>query len=156
MHLQLGPYIFCIFIILAADQNTFKLMLYNGLKVHTLIFNLRVCSSQLVQRLMNYSSLICSSPLYQGTISIWTTDSKAISWTVGCFLIISTSVKQVKGLEVTLSVPFAFELLMWTHIMCSKELSIQEKQTIVRLQKQNIHQRDTRNIRSGQISSLVQ
>ncbi len=44
---------------------------------------------------------------------------------------------------------------MLTHIMQSKELSMQEQLTIVRLQKQNIHQRDSRNIRSGQINCLV-
>ncbi len=38
-----------IFIILAVDQNIFKLELYNvyGFKVHTLIFNLSVFSSKL-------------------------------------------------------------------------------------------------------------
>ncbi len=42
-------------------------------------------------------------PLFQGTISNWTVDSKAISWTdVGYFFIISTSIKQVKGLELIL------------------------------------------------------
>ncbi len=40
------------FIILAADQNIFKLQLYNeyGLKVHTLSFNLTVFSSKLEER----------------------------------------------------------------------------------------------------------
>ncbi len=58
------------FIILAADQNKFKLQLYNEyvLKVHTLGINLRLFSSQLEERLRNYSSLICTSPLFQGTI----------------------------------------------------------------------------------------
>ncbi len=60
----------CIFS--AADQNIFKLQLYNeyGLKVHTLSFNLRVFSAKLEERLRNYSSLICNPlPLFQGTIS---------------------------------------------------------------------------------------
>ncbi len=91
-----------IFIILAADQNIFKLQLYNEyvLKVQTLNFNLRLFSSQLEERLRNHSSLICTNPLFQETISNWTVDSKAISWTdVGYSFIISTSIKQVKGLE---------------------------------------------------------
>ncbi len=58
------------FFILAVDQNIFKLKLYN----------LRVFSSQLEEKLRNYSSLICTSSLFQGTISNWTVDSKAILW----------------------------------------------------------------------------
>ncbi len=47
--------------------------------------------------------------LFQGTISNWTIDSKAVSWTgVGYSFIISTSIKQVKGLELILNVPFVF------------------------------------------------
>ncbi len=99
-----------IFIILAADQNIFKLYNEYGLKVHTIRFSLILFSSKLEERLRNYSSLICSSPLFQGTISHWIIDSKAISWTdVGYSFVISTSVKQVKGLELILSVPFALE-----------------------------------------------
>ncbi len=82
-----------IFIILVVDQNIFKLQLYNeyGLKAHTLSFNLRVLSSKLEERLRNYGSLICTSPLFQGTISNWTVDSKAISWTdVDYSFVIST------------------------------------------------------------------
>ncbi len=99
------------FIILAVDQNMFKLQLYNEyrLKVYNLSFNLRVFSSQLEERLKNCNSLICTSPLFQGTISNLTVDSKAISWTcVGYSFVIYTSIKQVKGLELILSVPFAF------------------------------------------------
>ncbi len=41
-----------------------------------------------------------SLPLSQGTISNWTIDSKAVSWTdVGYSFIISSSIKQVNGLE---------------------------------------------------------
>ncbi len=51
------------------------------------------------------------------------------------------------------------ESVVVTHIMRSNELSKQVKQTIVRLQKQNKsirdRERDSRNIRSGQINSLV-
>ncbi len=69
------------------------------LKVHTLSFNLRL-SYHNWERLRNYSSLICTSPLFQGTISNWTVDSKAISWTdVGYSFVISTSIKQLKVLE---------------------------------------------------------
>ncbi len=72
------------FFFLAAGQNIFKLQLYNeyGLKVHTLCFNLRVSTSKLEEGLRNYRSLICASLLFQGTISNWTTESKAVSWTV--------------------------------------------------------------------------
>ncbi len=77
--------------------------------MNTLSFNLRVFSSKLEESLRNHSSLICTSPLFQGTISNWTVDSKAVSWTdVGYSFIISTSVKQVKGLELILSVSFVF------------------------------------------------
>ncbi len=70
-------------IILFVDQNIIKLQIYNeyGLKVHTLSFNLRVFSSKLEERLRNYSSLICTYTLFQGTISNWTVGSKAVSWT---------------------------------------------------------------------------
>ncbi len=44
-------------------------------------------------------------PLFQGTISNWKVDSKAVSWTgVSDSFIISTSIKQVKGLDLILSV----------------------------------------------------
>ncbi len=55
-----------IFIILAVDQNMFKLQLYNEVKVQTLSFNLTVFSSRLEERLRNYSSLICTSPFFKG------------------------------------------------------------------------------------------
>ncbi len=108
--MQSGPYIFehgRNLYYFNCCPNIFKLELYNehGLKVHTLIFNLRLFPSQLEERLRNYSYL----PPFQGTISNWTVDSKAISWTdVGYSFIISTSVKHVKGLELIVSVPFAF------------------------------------------------
>ncbi len=111
------------FYYLAADQNIFKLQLYNeyGRKVHILSFNLRVLSSQLEERLRNYSSLICTSPLFQATISNWTVDSKAVSWTVvGYSFVISTSIKQVKGLELVLSVPFAFGSCCCEPTSCSQ------------------------------------
>ncbi len=68
VHIYLDTSTICI--ILAADQNIFKLQLYNkhGIKVQTLIFNLRVFSSKLEERLSNYSSLICVTEL-KGTIS---------------------------------------------------------------------------------------
>ncbi len=101
-----------IYFILAADQNIFKLYNEYGFKLwiwHTLSFNLRVFSSQLEERLRNNSSLIFTSPLFQGTISNWTVDPKAISWAdVGYSFVISASIKQVKGLELILCVPFAF------------------------------------------------
>ncbi len=66
-----------IFIILAADQNIFKLQLYRyneyELKVHALIFNLRVFTSKLEEKLRNYSSLICTSPILRD--HNWTIDS---------------------------------------------------------------------------------
>ncbi len=49
----------------------------------------------------------------------------------------STSIKQVKGLELILRVPFAFGSCCCEPHHAVKELSIQVKQTIVRLQKQN-------------------
>ncbi len=66
--------------------------------MHTLSFNLRVFSSHfsLEESLRNYNSLICASPLFQGIISNWTVDTKAISWTdVGYSSIISTLIKEV-------------------------------------------------------------
>ncbi len=52
------------FIILAVDQNIFKLQLNNeyGLKVHNLRFNLRVFTSKLEERLRNYIFFICPPP----------------------------------------------------------------------------------------------
>ncbi len=47
--------------------------------------------------------------------------------------------------------PFAFGSCCCEPTSCS-HLSIQVKQTIVSLQKQQIHQRDSKNIRSGQIN----
>ncbi len=117
---------FCI--ILAVDQNKFMLQLYYeyGLKVHTLSFNLRAFLSQLDERLRNYSSLICTSPLFQGTISNWTVDSKAISWTRGLFLCYFNYlyiIKQVKGLELIISVPFAFGSCCCEPASCSQRIS---------------------------------
>ncbi len=56
------------FIILTADQNIFKLQIYNeyGLKVHTDLIHLRVFSSKFEQRLRKYSSLICTPHLFKG------------------------------------------------------------------------------------------
>ncbi len=120
--------------ILAADQNIYlgcSYIIIMGLK-YTLSFNVMVFSSKLEERLNNYSSLICVTEL-EGTISNWTIDLKAVSWTVvGYSFINYTSIKQTKDLELILSVSFAVN-----HIMQSKELSIQEKQSIVRLQEQN-------------------
>ncbi len=74
---------------------------------------------------------------------------------VGYSFVISTSIKQVKCLEClrvgVISVPFAFGSCCCEPTSCS-HLSIQVKQTIVSLQKQQIHQRDSKNIRSGQIN----
>ncbi len=43
------------------------------------------------------------------TISNWTIDSKAVSWTgVGYSFVISASIKQLKILDLILSVPFTF------------------------------------------------
>ncbi len=111
------------FIILAAEQNIFKLQLYDeyGLKVHT---DLRILSSKSEERLRNYSSLICTFPLFQGTISNWTVDSKAVSWIdVGYSFVISTSIKQAKGLELILSVPFAFGSCCCEPILCGHRIS---------------------------------
>ncbi len=82
--------------------------MHKGLKctVWTLIW---VFLSQWEERLRNYSFL-GTSPFFQGTMSIWTVYSKAISWT---------------------DVDYSFVIIL------SKELSVQLKQTIVRHQKQN-------------------
>ncbi len=112
IHVQLGPYIFAHrhnFYYFSCGPKHLSYSYIMSIKVHTLIFNLRVFSSKLEERLRNYSCLIFNSPLFQGTISNWTIDSKAVSWTgVGYSFIISTSIKQVKVLELILSVPFAF------------------------------------------------
>ncbi len=110
------------------DQNKFMLQLYDeyGLKVHTLSFNLRAFLSQLDEMLRNYSSLICTSPLFQGTISNWTDDSKASSWTHGLFLCYFNYlyiIKQVKGLELIISVPFAFGSCCCEPASCSQRIS---------------------------------
>ncbi len=86
-------------------------------------------------------------PLFQGTISNWTIESKGVSWTgMGYSFIISTSIKQVKDLELILSVPFVFGSWCCETTLCGQRIvvkgphcvvSIQVKQTIVRLQKQN-------------------
>ncbi len=49
---------------------------------------------------------------------------------------------------------FAFELLLSTVKMRSKELSLSVKQAIIRLKKQTNHQRDSKNIRRGQNNCL--
>ncbi len=49
-------------VILAADQNIFKLQLYNGLKVHTLSFNLRIFSITIggkIKELQLFNTLYC-------------------------------------------------------------------------------------------------
>ncbi len=150
---------------LATDQNIFILELYSEYErnVHTLCFNLRVFSSKLEERLRNYSCFIRTSPIFQGTISNWTIDSKAVSWTgVGYSFVISTSIKQINALELIVSVPFAFGSC------CCEPTSYGQrnysvKHATVRLQKQNkskernpnSNQGDSRNIRSGLINSLV-
>ncbi len=83
-------------------------------------------SSKLEERLRNYSSLICTSPLSQGTISNWTIDSKGVT----IILIISTSSNQVTGLIDSKCAICIWKLLLWTHIMQSKELSIQDSGNI--------------------------
>ncbi len=117
-----------IFVILAVDQNIFKLQLLYIMdmrfKVYTLSFNLRVYSSKLEERLRNYSPLMCIFPLCQGTKSNWTIDSKAVSWTgVGYSFVISTSIKQVKGLELILSVTFAFGRCCCEPTVCGQRSS---------------------------------
>ncbi len=72
-------------------------------------------------------------PFFSRTISNWAGDLKAISWTdVGYSFIISTSIKQVKvgvGVDFKCSICI-WKLLLWTHIMQSKELSMQVNQII--------------------------
>ncbi len=107
--------------------------------MHSLSFNLRdITIGGKVKELQLFNMYL---PPFQGTIRNWTVDSKVISWTnVGYSFIISTSIKQVKGLELIQSVPFAFGICCYGHTSCeelSKDLSIQVKQTIVRLQKPN-------------------
>ncbi len=101
--------------------------------MHTLNLNLNTFSLQLEEMLRNYSSLLFTSPFFQGTISNWAGDLKAISWTdVGYSFIISTSIKQVKvgvGVDFKCSICI-WKLLLWTHIMQSKELSMQVNQII--------------------------
>ncbi len=145
------------FIILAADQNIFKYS-YIMIMGCTLRFNLRAFSSKLEERLRNHSSLICSSPLSQGTISNWTIDSKAVSWTdVGYSFVISTSIKQVKGLELILSVPFAFGSCCCEPTSCVQRISPYKRNRWLLgfKNKTNPPERESRNIRSGQINSLV-
>ncbi len=63
--------------------------------MHTLNLNLNTFSLQLKEMLRNYSSLLFTSPFFQGAISNWAGDLKAISWTdVGYSFVISTSIKQ--------------------------------------------------------------
>ncbi len=121
---ELFIYIY-IYIILAADQNIFKLQLYNenGFKMHTLGFNLSI-SSKLEKRFRNYNFFMCIFPLFQGIISNWTIDSKAVSCTsVGYSFVIYTPIKQVKGLELILSVPFAFGSCCYEPTLCCQMIS---------------------------------
>ncbi len=95
-----------------------------GLKVHTLRFNLRVFASHLEERFSNYNSLIYTSPLFQTNISNWTIDSNAVLWTGrGYSFTISTSTKLVNGLELILSVPFAFGRCHCEHTSCGQKIS---------------------------------
>ncbi len=75
----------------------------------------------------------------QQTICKWIIDSKAVSWTdVGYsfrYFYINQAVKR-SGVDSKCAICI-WKLLLWTHIMQSKDLSIQVKETIVRLQKQN-------------------
>ncbi len=115
-------------------------------------------SSQLEERLRNYSSLICTSPPFQGTISNWTIASKAVSWTdVGYSFVISTSIKQVKGLELILSVSFVFGSWCCEPTSCGQRISLYKwnRQLFSFKNKTNPSERECRNIRSGQINSLV-
>ncbi len=68
-------------------------------------------------------------------ISNWTVDSKAVSWTgVGYSFIISTSIRQVKVLELILSVPFTCGSCCCEPTSRSQRSSPYKKQTIARLQ----------------------
>ncbi len=74
---------------------------------------------------------------------------------MGYSFVISTSIKQVKGLELILSVSFAFGSC------CCEPTSSSQRSSACRWNRQlasktkAVHQRDSRNIRSGQINSLV-
>ncbi len=110
------------YFILDADQNIFKLQLYNeyGLKgtLWALIW------FQIGGKVKELQLFNMYHPLFQGTISNCTIDSKAVSWTgMGYSFIISTSIKQVKGLELILSVPFAFGSCCCEPTSCGQRIS---------------------------------
>ncbi len=68
----------------------------------------------------------------------------------------STSIKQVKSLELILSVPFAFGSSCCEPTLCGQMISPYKwNRQLLDLKTKQIHQRDSRNIRSGQINSFV-
>ncbi len=63
--------------------------------------------------------------LFQGMISNWTIHSKAVSWTgVAYSFLISTSIKQVKVLELIISVLFAFGSCCCEPTLCGQTNSL--------------------------------
>ncbi len=70
-------------------------------------------------------------PLFQGTISNWTTELKAVLWKrMGYSFIFSTSTKQVKVLELILSVSFAFESCCCEPTFCVYSLNKKNRQLL--------------------------
>jgi len=58
------------------------------------------------------------------TVSNWTVDSKAMSWTDVLYsFIISTSIEHVKRLELILSMPFAFGSCCCEPTSCGQSIS---------------------------------
>ncbi len=95
-------------------------------------------------------------PPFQGTISNWTICSKAFSWTgVGYYFVISTSIKQVKSLELILSVSFAFGSCCCEPTSCGQRISPYRWNRQLLGFKNKTNPSESRNIRSGQINSLV-
>ena len=96
-------------------------------------------------------------PLWKGTKSNWTIDSKAISCAgVGNSFVPSLSIKHIKGLELIWGVVFAFGRFCCEDNLRSKEISRLVKQAILKAAKtEKTHPRNCYNIRSGKIYSLV-
>ncbi len=83
--------------------------------------------------ILNYSSLICTpTPFFQGI-------KRDVSWTgVSYSFLIFVSIKRVKVLEIIPCMPFEFRSYYSEPTSRGqRELSMQVKQTIVRLQNQN-------------------
>lgn len=129
-----------------------KIQLYNqyGLNIQALSREVaRVFISKLEEGFRNYSSSICKCLFFQGTKINWTIYSEGC---VSSSLVKLSFIKQFKCLKL---IPFAFGSCCCEPKTWGPRSSMEVKQTILRLKKENIHQRDSRNVRGGQINSLV-